>query len=79
MSAIKMEGLVGFEPTIRELQSHALPLGYRPIPLDDIINFTLINFLCQLSLFFIMELILFKYFISWLYKNVSCTSFIKLL
>ena len=25
-----MEGLVGFEPTIRELQSHALPLGYRP-------------------------------------------------
>ena len=26
-----MEGLVGFEPTIRELQSHALPLGYRPI------------------------------------------------
>ena len=28
---IKVEGLVGFEPTIRELQSHALPLGYRPI------------------------------------------------
>ena len=28
---ISMEGLVGFEPTIRELQSHALPLGYRPI------------------------------------------------
>ena len=26
-----MEGLVGFEPTIGELQSHALPLGYRPI------------------------------------------------
>ena len=25
-----MEGLVGFEPTIRELQSRALPLGYRP-------------------------------------------------
>ena len=25
-----LEGLVGFEPTIRELQSHALPLGYRP-------------------------------------------------
>ena len=24
-----MEDLVGFEPTIRELQSHALPLGYR--------------------------------------------------
>ena len=23
-----LEGLVGFEPTIRELQSHALPLGY---------------------------------------------------
>lgn len=22
-----LEGLVGFEPTIRELQSHALPLG----------------------------------------------------
>ena len=28
---INLEGLVGFEPTIRELQSHALPLGYRPI------------------------------------------------
>ena len=27
---ISMEGLVGFEPTLRELQSHALPLGYRP-------------------------------------------------
>ena len=26
-----MEGLVGFEPTLRELQSRALPLGYRPI------------------------------------------------
>ena len=29
--AFFMEGLVGFEPTIRELQSHALPLGYRPV------------------------------------------------
>ena len=27
----KLEGLVGFEPTIGELQSHALPLGYKPI------------------------------------------------
>ena len=27
----KLEGLVGFEPTLRELQSRALPLGYRPI------------------------------------------------
>ncbi len=26
-----MEGPVGFEPTIRELQSHALPLGYEPM------------------------------------------------
>ena len=25
-----MEDPVGFEPTIRELQSHALPLGYGP-------------------------------------------------
>ena len=33
-----MEDLVGFEPTIRELQSHALPLGYRPIDLLIITN-----------------------------------------
>ena len=26
-----MEGLVGFEPTLRELQSRALPLGYRSV------------------------------------------------
>ena len=38
-----MEGLVGFEPTIRELQSHALPLGYRPILIIcDIIRFYII-------------------------------------
>ena len=35
---IFMEGLVGFEPTLRELQSHALPLGYRPnISFDTLI------------------------------------------
>ncbi len=49
-----LEGLVGFEPTIRELQSHALPLGYRPrlcnesIQLFCIYNFTLLLFSCQL-------------------------------
>ena len=35
-----LEGLVGFEPTIRELQSHALPLGYRPKYLFRIIIIT---------------------------------------
>ena len=28
---INLEDPVGFEPTIRELQSHALPLGYGSI------------------------------------------------
>ena len=36
-----MEDPVGFEPTIRELQSHALPLGYRSICLFRIYNSTL--------------------------------------
>lgn len=35
------EAQIGFEPVIRELQSHALPLGYRPILL--IISFYIDN------------------------------------
>ena len=34
----KLEGLDGFEPTIKVLQTHALPLGYSPIALLIIAN-----------------------------------------
>ena len=44
-----MEGLVGFEPTLRELQSHALPLGYRPISLNSLI---LYNYSIKVSTIF---------------------------
>ena len=50
-----MEGLVGFEPTIGELQSHALPLGYRPIKKNifDNIFYFILRFLYFLLIIFI--------------------------
>ncbi len=55
MGEYSLEGLVGFEPTIRELQSHALPLGYRPkIKIIYKTNFTLYLFFCQCSILYYM-------------------------
>lgn len=37
-TVLPLEGVVGFEPTIMELQSIALPLGYTPI-MERVVGF----------------------------------------
>ena len=65
-----MEGLVGFEPTLGELQSHALPLGYSSIQ----------EKLYQIFLFNTISNIIFYSFniYVYLYPLMSITNFIVL-